>query len=326
MDDSATSDNPPKASKLKEHSLNWAGLSYIIGDVALAAAGEWGGAWWLAGGVVATMYGHPKAEKQFQLLSDRLGNYLRREGVEIPETPDTESLRRKGGVLDHIESFMYTYPSQILNTAYTIGSLLLIRSGLQPKTGQKRDYALAGAGALVIAGALGGLLIKEKKPDPDHPPQGAAEKAKAWIQEKPLRWPAIAYGLNDVMLAISTYQNKKNNPLNSLKWITVSTYAFGNVMLALSKKNNAGNAANIEALEQLAETSAHVIAAQPPDIQEKLLQRVATFIALQKESHMTADEVSAMLHQKLASVASRGPLTGWQHRTSPTGIPLTPTL
>jgi hypothetical protein len=300
------------------NSLNLAGMSYIAGDVALAMAGEWGGAWWLAGGLVAARYGHPNADKQYELLSERLGNYLKRQGVQIPENPTTESLRKKGGVLDHVESFMYAYPSQILNTAYTIGSVLLIKNGLMPKAGKQKDYALASAGALVIAGALGGLLIKEKKPDPEHPPQGIVQKAWAWIQEKPLRWPAIAYGLNDVMLAKSTLNDMQRDPANKtkhyLKWITVATYAFGNVMLALSNKSHAGSHASVTALERLAETSAQVIAAQPKEVQEALLQQVSGYLAAQPESHLKAEEIATMLHKKLAEVSNKAVPADWQTR------------
>ena len=98
-------------------------------------------------------------------------------------------------------------------------------------------------------------------------------------------------------------------------------------MLALSSKGHAGGKIDhkIEAMEKLADTSARVIAAQAPEVQEALVQQIAGFLAAQPETHFKAPEIAQMLHGKLAEVGKAG--LGWQQRLQDkNSILLTPSL
>ncbi len=65
------------------------------------------------------------------LFERRLSDHLGKQGVAIPKNPTTAVLAEKSGLIDHIEAFLHTYPSQMLNATYAVGAAQLIRSGLQ---------------------------------------------------------------------------------------------------------------------------------------------------------------------------------------------------
>ena len=320
-----TDDTPFEA--LSEKSLTKAGVAYLIGDGSLAMSGLLSGRYkeassgllWGVGGLACARYGNPDAEKKLELLSCRLRNYLQRQGVAIPENPDTKLLCRKDGLVDHIEDFLYKYPSQVLNTAYAIGGLQLFRSGLEHS--KRWDAA---SGALISTGALAGLLIPEKKPDPDHPPEGTIEKAKAWLQEKPLRISGALYTLNNATLVASALGERKANPQQKsylFKFLTAASYIFGNAMLAMSSKDH-GNALSggNKAMERLADASARVIAAQAPQIQEALVHEISGFLAAQPDVPLKAEQIAEMLHGKLANVQSHTAAPSpWQARAHAEG-------
>lgn len=338
---------------LKNQSLKAAGVAYLIGDAAIIATGflddsktpkeqmqhSLVGVYWGLGGLTAARYGNPKEEKQLELLSSHLGDYLKKQGVEIPDSPSTEALTKQGGIIDHIETFLYKHPSEVLNAIYALGAVQLARSGrtaMKNKTG-KDDRRLAGldiaSGALIGAGALSGLLIKEKKPDPEHPAKGVLGKAKAWIQEKPLRASGILYTANNVsmILAARTDQlNSKNtgNQGYKMRYVTAATYVFANAMLAISSKNHGGNiSANTS--EKLATSAANVIAAQPPALQDALVMQISGYLAGQPEIDKKPNEIASLLQSKLAEVKtamSNDTGTKWQQSVSHSSLSTAPTI
>lgn len=319
---------------LKDNSLRTAGWAYLIGDAAMFASGlfkhdrDWHematGAWWALGGAAAARYGNPDAEKQLELLGRKLGDHLRNIGVTIPDNPTTHALAKPGGIIDHIESFLYTYPSQALNAIYAIGGIEYIRSGIQ-----KNNHWNTASGVLVIAGALAGLLISEKKPDPAHPPESVIGKAWAWFQEKPLRMSGAFYMANNATTVMSAIHDRsKGQNAGMLKIVTSATYLFANYMLSLSSKEQGDNKKeNIEALERLGTMTARVVAAQPKELQEALVDDISHFLAKQPQAQHNPGQIAALLRDKLAKT-SETLLTAknWVQRSTQPASPTSPAL
>lgn len=310
--------------KLRQKTIKAAGAGFLFADSSLIMSGllagdgkiSSAGVFGLTAGVVGTRYGNPKAEKQLELLNRKLGSYLRKQGVTIPKDSSTEELTKQGGMLEHIESFLYNNPSQIMNIFYSLIGVQFARAGRQ-----HHDNKLVASGGLLISGALAGILIPERKPDPDNPPKGAAQKTWSLIQEKPLRLTSTLFNLNQVSLALSALDDRKRNPRQKsyiFKLMAVAGFVFGNTMLALSSKSEAGNnALNKKTISPLVETSARVIAAQPKEMQATLLDQVAGFLSSQPNVHMKANEMSAMLHNKLTEVVQNPSLGGnWQEHVT----------
>lgn len=314
--------------KLRQKTIKAAGAGFLFADSSLILSGmlagdgkiSSAGVFGLTAGAVGTRYGNPKAEKQLELLNRRLGSYLRKQDVTIPKDGSTEALTKQGGIIDHIESFLYANPSQIMNIFYSLIGVQFARAGRQHK-----DNKLVASGGLLIAGALSGILTPERKRDPENPPHGAAQKAWALIQEKPLRLTSTLFNLNQVSLALSALDDRKRNPEQKsyvFKLLAVAGFVFGNTMFALSSKSQEGDSKlDTEALSPLAETSARVIAAQPREMQDALLEQVAGFLSSQPNVHMKAEKISALLYKKLGEISNNPEIAGnWQERvTAPQG-------
>lgn len=308
---------------LQKNTLKAAGFSFLVADLSLLAYGwitrsdEMGAAaiFGLTEGFVGARYGNPKVEKQLKQVERHLGEYLREQGVEIPSNPSMESLTKKGGVIDHVEDFLYKYPTQIMNICYAMIGLSFGNDGRKKyKAGKPDAVSMMVSGALLISGALGGLLIKEKKFDKDHPPHGLVER----IQKNPLYFTGTMLNLNTASQAVAAYLDHKKNPSDKmymLRYFYVAAFALGNTLLGFSStKEGGGSKLDEEAKKSLAETSARIIAAQPPEVQKNLLEHISGYLASQPYVHMKADEISAMLSAKLAEVkhAMPAPATGWQ--------------
>jgi len=314
---------------LKENSLKAAGWAYLIGDATLCAAnmmegdraGAKGAALWSAGSIVLLLFGNPGADRQLKLLNQRLGTYLKKQGVEIPKNPTTAELAKEGGVIEHILKFFYAYPSQILNTLYAVGGASIAKGGFEQ--GMKTDFT---KGALVTAGGLAGLLIPEKPRNPKHSAHSLLGKTWEWAQEKPLRVAGTFYHLNNVFAAASVYekwkQNKNNPDLSKLaryspyvRFLNVASFIVANVLLGMSSKEHGGSNEkdNQQILAKLASESAAVVVAQPKEVQETLVQNIAGYLSAQPEIKKTAPEIAELLHVKLGQVREALPVAGrWQ--------------
>jgi hypothetical protein len=334
MDSTSTSDTSsvPTFSSLREKSLKVAGYGYLVGDAAIFAAGMMEknikgasvGLLWGLGGLAAARYGNPKTEKQLALLTQRLGDYLEKQGVAIPPIADAAALLHQESIAEHIEAFLYAHPSEALNAVYAIGAAQLLGSGMQKKF--KADIA---SGALIGAGALAGLLVPEKKPDPSHPSHGTVSKALSWVQEKPLRLSGALYHINNVSMIWGAIAKRKQNPgqgSHYLRFATAASYIFANTMLSLSSRNTGpADHRSLEVLSRLAETSAQVVAAQPPEIQEALVQQISGYLSAQPEIKKTSQDIADLLHGKLASLGvPQAP--SWQQRVNTPDASISPAL
>ena len=222
----------------KDKALKFAGYGYSAGDLAMAAAAKlrgeknvMGGALiWLAGGVAAARYGHPSPEAQVQLLSRRLEEYLQTQGIVIPDdVREQHQLLRKPGFYEQCQEFLYKHPSEMLNAAYGIGAMLLLKDGASElmrhekklfpvfTNGFAKESILGAAngisknfwmGTLIGGGALAGIAVKE---NPDARKKAAHgnmfQKAAAYIEEKPLRITGTLYGLNNIFTVLKAVED-----------------------------------------------------------------------------------------------------------------------
>jgi len=315
-------------------SVKIAGTSFLIGDSAFLTSGYMAGRGGIGAagilglteGAVGARYGNPKAEKQLEQLDRHLGEYLRKKGITIPSDPSTAELSKKGGVIDHVESFLYAYPTQVMTAIYSLIGAGMIHSGVKDNI-----KSLKIGGAFMVAASVAGLLIPERKPDPDHPPQGALQKAVRWVEEKPLRITGTLMSVSPIMLAKTALEDRKRNPQNKSYVFTAlaaAGFLFGNAMLAISSKEyDSGGHLNDKALDKLATGCATVIAAQPKEVQEALLQDVTAYLARRPNVPLKQDQISEMLHRKLDEVtAGKAPGENWQERVGQDKAPPQPAL
>ncbi len=292
---------------LKDSSLKYSGYAYLVSDAALFVAGILNGnikealtgLIWAGGGLTAAGYGKSSTEQQLKSLSFRLRDYLRKEGIEIPQdsTLQREYLDKYGDrVVNKINDFLYRHPSQVLNTIFGVGGATLAVGKAQ--TG---DYWKAGSGVLVSSGALAGLLIPERNEEEieeirQQKTRNPITKLWNWIQERPLRLTSMFYTANNVTLLKGGWDEMKLHPERGSHYFTYlagAGYLVANGLLALSStdysKESVDQRASSQDLEKLA---AEVVAGQPKDVQEHVINHVSGFLASQPEVSMSAVEIA----------------------------------
>lgn len=299
---------------LKQESLRATGYSYLVGDAALFASGMMSGrghealsgAIYTAGGLVLARYGRENAERRLQTLQWQLKEYFANQNIPIPKASGLNNitLKGEGGIIDRIEDFMYAHPSQIVNTLFALGGFSMIRSGV--KHSKKLDAA---TGALIAAGALAGLLIPEKQPDSDHRAEGVFGKAREWVQEKPLRASGYLYMGGNAVLVTSALKERNANPQQKsylFKLLAAAVYMVANGLLAISSKDSATyiEGDNKKAMEKLQTTAARVIAAQPAELQEHVIQQTAGFLAAQPDIKLSANQIAESLTTRIGELSA----------------------
>lgn len=316
-DGHAHNDKASKLQSVKNSSLNYAGYSYLLGDAALFAHGMLNkepsramtGLFWGIGGLGASIYGTKPQEHQLKLLSYKMADYLKEQGIPIPKASElsTQYLSKRGGLIDNLQNFLYDHPSQILNATYAIGSLGLVKSGLGGNLNKEgkliRDYWEGASGILVGTGALAGLFLPENS-ETQHSDKEPATLANPieWLKEKPLRIPSVLYTLNNATLLKSGWDEHVANPSNKtyyLKFLTVASYVIANGLLGLSSKDADAQSKTSIPIEALEAMAAQIIANQPKEVQNHLLQQVSYHLASYKGIDLPPEEIALAMKDKI---------------------------
>ncbi|MAR55947.1 MAG: hypothetical protein CMM93_02075 [Rickettsiales bacterium] len=267
---------------IRDATLKYSGVAYLAADAALVVHGLLNkhynsartGAIWGLGGLALAKYGEEPEEYQIRKLAYELDDYLTKEGIAIPPQSQLHTVAARKSLAHGLEKFCYDHPSEILNTIYGLGAAFLVKQGLQ-----NSDRALAASGALVMGGALAGLLTKENKAEAD-PNDSLVDK----IQKNPLAVSGGLYMLNNVALAKSAWNEQQRMPHNKsfmLKYGAVAAYVTANTLLGMSSKDAATEHSDVP-LQEVEAMAAEVLAAQPKEQREALINMVA--------EHLTQDE------------------------------------
>ncbi len=341
MTEAMTTEQPEKKRGLKDVALKVAGVGYSVGDLTMGAAAKLrgeddvfnGAAIWLAGGIAAARYGNPSEQKQIELLSQKLEQHLKAQGIDIPDdVREQNALLKKPDFITRCENFLYQHPSEMLNAAYAIGAALLFKNGIKELNAESKGlipkftegYSLKGIisavngisknfwmGTLVGGGALAGLFIKEdpnaRKNLKEH---GVWARFRAFIEEKPLRLTGALYGANNVFTVLKAVEDYSvhNNPSRVLNphifsGTTAGMYILSNILLTTVSRDQA-SAKHMPAgqLTRLEDAAARVIAAQPEKERTMLLQEVSQFMAQQKSVGLKAPEIEQQLAARVAAL------------------------
>jgi hypothetical protein len=299
-------------------------------DVAKGEAG--GGLAWFLGGVGAAYYGNPNAEKQLEIQAHRLEYYLKQKGVTIPQDAREQAkLLRKKSFWGHLDEFFCEHPSEILNSMYALGSgMLLYKSftkdltqaggkSLFPKQFNLKALDKVSTnfwiGGIVLIGTLIGLFVKEDPEAKKKAEKGNAfDKAIAFVREKPLRVSAGFYTLNNVFLGLQAWQDtsQRASHFGSQKFkphyfstVQLAVYLFGNAMLMMSNRDQVSKRGfKPEEIAQLEDAAAHIIAAQPQEVQQAMLADVSKHMATQKGITIDAPTLASHMATRIAELTN----------------------
>jgi hypothetical protein len=265
-----------------------------------------------SGGVMLARYGHKDAHTHLKDLSLQLGDFFTREGIALPENGPIMGANKERGntIVESLERFAYTYPSQIFNAVVATCGIQLLQSGIA----HKKQWDTT-SGALALSGALAGLLIPEKskfprlaKPEAKPPSTGPLARAYDWVQEKPLRVPGILWFGNNIALTISALGERKADPTQSsykFKLAYAAAAIIGNGLMTISSKQSAERyAIDSESMQALLSVAASVVIQQPPQMQEQIIQNVAGFMSSQPHMQCTAAQMADAIRTQVAELAA----------------------
>lgn len=318
-------DNATSASQnddgLRDKKLKLAGYSYLLGDAALAASGlaqgkggreVFGtGAIWAAGAVGAAVWGNPTVEKQLEILGTQIASRLQDQGATLTDATrsDIPLLKNSQGMLNRLDHFLYKHPTELLNSAYAIGSAILLHGGIK-NFSQTKGKIHAAMGGLVMAGALGGLLIKEdpnarKKADQN----SFLSRTTAFIKEKPMRFSGTMYWVNNIFTVANAVSDRKL-PAGKFglrpHWFSVTTaasYILANGLLFMSPRDQIAEQGFAgHHIAELEDAAARIIAAQPVHIQQALLSDISHYMAEEKGIKLPPEQIAQALANRITEI------------------------
>lgn len=141
-----------------------------------------------------------------------------------------------------------------------------------------------GLGSITAASGLFGMLVKEKKPDPDSPKRKGVQGAMDWVHAHPLAVTGYGYMVSTMCHAVSTSiawrsgdpERMKAVPLRAL---FVVTNIIAELLVSISSKGHGhGVLADKSVDNTVVSLAAELIAKQPARMQPLLTQHVAGFL------------------------------------------------
>lgn len=313
---------------------------------------------WAVGGAVMAKYGNRPLQGQYEALEQRLAAHFAQQKLTLSEDLLQKAHKeRDKSFFAKIEDFMYRYPTEILNAIYGGLALLLVEGGVNTysrltqegksfsfthnsfsKTVDNNKFGLLemsglGMGIMIVAGAIAGLLIKEKSKE--QLDEAGATGFWRWVQEKPMRVTGGFYLANNFFTGLNMMANKeayKEDPnllyknMYLLRGATLGSYLFSNVTLM----GTATGAQKIdppmeEAKQNILQTTARIILNQSPELQQQLIKQTAEYLSGQRElgfSRHTPRKLAEMITANLQEYAqSQTPQTesmgaSWTQRNS----------
>jgi hypothetical protein len=326
MSDQTPQKNAPEGRE--DFKLKLAGAGYIVGDLLMLGAAsartgesQWGNLFgsvsWLAGGLGAAFFGNPKIDKQLEIHSNKLENYLKEKGITIPaDARARNALLKDRNLWEKVELFLYEHPSEILNSGYLVGAVGMLINGapkqfkegmtILPKSGARMSSNFW-MGTFVTLGALAGLFLKEDPHAKEKAKDGnIVDKTVAFATENPLRISSALYFLNNIPLLGNVMDDwkrgqgaRKIHPAH-LSTAQLAVYMICNTLLFMSpKEQTTKHGFTTEELGKLEDAATTIIAAQPREIQETIIKDVSEYMSKQSGVKLSPEQLGAQLKERL---------------------------
>ena len=285
-----------KPSDIGAEKLNvGAGIGYAMGGTALSLFGS-----------------RDQSQAEIDSATQKVKDYLAKEGVHA--TPDSTidyMLEDKNHSFGHrFRKFVSRYPSEILNTIYIgVGGLIAAHAYRNWKvTGKPGDLIDVGLGAVTTTSALLGITVKEKKPIAGEPKKHGLARAWQWIEEKPLRATGIGYFIATMFHATSTIKGyRAGDPAirEEIKFRGgfVAANVFAEALMFTSSKGHGQGVVMDDSIEKtVCAAAADIIARQPEEKQQALVNQLAGYLASPGQFGSKADKIASEMRQQLAAI------------------------
>lgn len=293
-----------------------------------SAVGIAGGVGYALGSLTLSVYGsRDQSQNTIQAATQKVQTYLHKNGIVAEDDSPISAITKepKHGFFKKLDNLFAKYPSETLNFIYLgVGAALssvAFYKGTRPIDAALKGEALAtaiknrnaerwdvGLGAVTAASALTGILVKEKKIDPQDRREGILGRTLDWIQEKPLRATGIGYGISTMFHAHSTVLKYKSGDITDRRnligrAIFVGANVFSEVLLSFSSKGHGVGVLSDKSADQtVLAAAAEMISRQPKAKQEALVHQLAGYIDSSDILSGNSDEIAAQLKVQLHAI------------------------
>lgn len=334
-----TEDKPTWLEKFKKRTLQLSGLSYLVGDYGLWTYGHGeknklikaSSLFYFLGTLSLVFYGrNDQSDLQVHDLAKSLEGFLANEKIALPDGSAMHSIAqdKEKNPVQSLHEFGKRYPSEIFNSVTAVAGLFMALAAykkikLKPTAGMDATAISAnlhegwmdfGLGSLTLGSGIFGTVVKEKKHDPDAPPA----KGLSWLWEKmrehPLAVTGIGYTISTLCHAGSTWkawgEARRTGDTERLKSVPrrglfVGMAFLSEFLLAISSKGHGEGVVNDTSVDNsVIAIAAEVIARQPEEMKEALVQQIGTFLGAQKSLAMKDNEVIEALRRQVDIVRS----------------------
>lgn len=284
------------------------GIGYALGSYALTAFGN-------------------KDQSQYEIKNNakKVQSFMRKEGMAVPEDSAAHEVTKKEhrSTWQKFKDFGRKHPSEILNTVYVGVGLLLAAASIERVRanwikGEKfnsplhvdvrNDVKDIGLGAITMTSALTGLLVKEKKREPDEPKKTGIARVGQWIQEKPLRATGVGYFISTLFHGWATLGKYKAGDEFVRKTVFYrGVFVAANIvaealLFASSKGHGQGVKSDHSTDDTVIAMSAELIAKQNPTYQSQLIDQVAGHLSAADSLGGKAETIASKLREQVAMI------------------------
>ncbi|HEU5047042.1 MAG TPA: hypothetical protein VFT64_04280 [Rickettsiales bacterium] len=280
-------------SSVKRNSLHASSALYLLGDVLAVISGikrndkeQIGiGVSFAAGDAGFMAFGGHNEHRTFNATLKSLRKHLEKNNIAIPQDSaiDAELLTTRGGFLEQVHDYVSEHINPFKLLAEVVGGVFTFRAGLN-----QHNPGKTAAGAVLVAGWLSALLIKEKKIDPEaYSHAGAAQKLAMKVQAQPL---LLAGGSGLTNNAFNYYgawderrRLKAGDPTATPHYVwdlAMQTAMVGaNVLFSISKKNGKAVSHEDPLIDDVYGLAAKTFSSLPENVRERALEHTAEFLA-----------------------------------------------
>lgn len=279
--------------------------------------------------------GRDQSKEQIRNATREVKSFLGKEQVDLPNDSTIQQVAKepKRGILGTLDHFFSRYPSEVMNIMYVgVGILLGTAAFRNFRTPQRAEETLKqfnarrlekgidmGLGAVTTVSSAAGILVKEKKRDPNEPPKKGLEGVWEWLQEKPLR--ITGYGL-----MISTFGHAaaslaaqggtvQHKQASIGRWVFVVTNIIAELLMAVSSKGH-GEGVKADGIDEtVLASAADIIARQKPENQSALIHRLAGHMSSSDRLGGKSEHLEAILRKQVDALRNHP----WRERSRMAG-------
>ena len=253
-----------------------------------------------SGDALLGVFGGRDDSRQFKGLLTKLQHHMEKDGIEIPKNASiyVETAQKGQGLWERTMDFLHSHINSIKILSEIVGGYFVLQSGLERDPNGNRNIFKIISGPIIIAGWIGALLIKEKKPDEEALKNaGSVDKAISFIQEKPLRlagWAGLSF--NALKVTDVFVNQRKTGPWNAAG---VAAMVSANSLYAISNKTVGGDIKTDEMVSDVYSVAAQILNKQPEDVRELAIASTAKFLGERPEIKDNHQEIVIRLRHEM---------------------------